>query len=180
MKLVKALHPNQLTNVHGLYQEAFPPEEQKPFSLILEKHQQGSVEILSAENERQEFMGLAITAQYQDLVLLDYFAISPDQRRGGIGSKVFQLLKDRYAGKRFFLEIESTAVKSENAEQRSKRKAFYLKNGMISLPFSVNLLGVEMELLANCCSLDFSEYHNMYRQIFGSEISKKILLKKLG
>ena len=45
------------------------------------------MEILAAENNHKDFTGLAITARHRDLVMLDYFAISPCHRQGGVGSK---------------------------------------------------------------------------------------------
>lgn len=135
------------------------------------------MEILAAENNHKDFTGLAITARHRDLVMLDYFAISPCHRQGGVGSKVFRMLKERYAGQRFFLEIESTLVKAENAEQRKRRKAFYLKNGMVDMPFTVDAFGVEMEILADGCSLEFEEYRDLYHSLFGASAHGRIKLK---
>lgn len=135
------------------------------------------MEILAAENNHKDFTGLAITARHRDLVMLDYFAIPPCHRQGGVGSKVFRMLKERYAGQRFFLEIESTLVKAENAEQRKRRKAFYLKNGMVDMPFTVDAFGVEMEILADGCSLEFEEYRDLYHSLFGASAHGRIKLK---
>lgn len=179
MRLIETPCDARLAQIEELYHEAFPVEERKPFSLILEKNREGSVEILAAENNHKDFTGLAITARHRDLVLLDYFAISPRHRQGGVGSKVFRMLKERYAGKRFFLEIESTLVKAENAEQRKRRKAFYLKNGMVNLPFTVDAFGVEMEILADRCSLEFDEYRDLYHNLFGTAARGKINLKAM-
>ena len=132
MRLIETPCAACLAQIEKLYYEAFPVEEQKPFSVILEKNREGSMEILAAENNHKDFTGLAITARHRDLVMLDYFAISPCHRQGGVGSKVFRMLKERYAGQRFFLEIESTLVKAENAEQRKRRKA--LKTACATCP----------------------------------------------
>ena len=101
-ELTKEDQEKLLAQIEKLYYEAFPVEEQKPFSVILEKNREGSMEILAAENNHKDFTGLAITARHRDLVMLDYFAISPCHRQGGVGSKVFRMLKERYAGQRFF------------------------------------------------------------------------------
>ena len=178
MKLVKATHPYQLKNIERLYQEAFPPEEQKPFQVMLQKSQEGHVEMLSVEDDNRRFLGLVISVLYRDTVLLDYFAISPERREGGIGSAVFRMLKKRYADKRFFLEIESTRVNAANMEQRLRRKSFYLKNGMTFMPFIVNTFGVELEIMTNSNSLSFDDYHTMYHEIFGSRVSRHIKLKQ--
>ena len=178
MKLVEARSQERLDKIQNLYNEAFPSLERKPFALLLKTRDNGQAEILAVENEDNDFLGLVITNQYKDMVLLDYFAIAPNQRSSGIGSKVFQLLKQRYGGKRFFLEIERTDVGADNQRQRQKRKAFYLKNGMQNMPFVVNLGGVEMEVLADNCRIDFEDYFSLYHNLFGDKISKGISLVK--
>ncbi len=178
MHLIEAFNQNRLNNIHDLYIEAFPAAERKSFDLLLKTRDKGHAEILSIENDHNDFLGLAITAQHNDLVLLDYFAISANQRCSGIGSKVFQLLKQRYADKRFFLEIERTDIVADNLQQRQKRKAFYLKNGMQNVPFLVDLLGVEMEILSHNCELNFEDYFGLYHCLFGEHISQHISLIK--
>lgn len=178
MKLVTELDKKRLKKIQDLYIEAFPLTERKSFDSLLKNKDNGHAEILSVENENNDFLGLAITAQHQDMVLLDYFAISPNQRSSGVGSKVFQLLKQRYADKRFFLEIERTDIVADNQLQRQKRKAFYLKNGMRNMPFLVDLFGVEMEILTHNCELNFDDYFTLYHSLFGKNISQHISLVK--
>lgn len=176
LKNINQYHKKQLKQIRALYKQAFPRAERKPFFLMLKKQREGFIEILSIEDEKGEFVGLAIMVLYCDLALLDYFAILPEKREGGIGSAAFQLLKKRYGDKKFFLEIESPEVESDNTEQRIRRKAFYLKNGMTILPFMVKLFGVEMEILTDNCSLDFQEYYGIYQDIFGRVVSRNVRL----
>lgn len=77
MKILDAINSNNLANVEKLYYKAFPKDELKPFDLILQKQKDGFVDILAIENN-ETFVGLAITAHYKNLVLLDYFAIEDD------------------------------------------------------------------------------------------------------
>ena len=73
MKLIEAINQNQLEKIQNLYNEAFPLPERKSFSRLIQTRDKGNAEILAIEND--DFLGLAITAIYKDLVLLDYFAI---------------------------------------------------------------------------------------------------------
>ena len=107
MKLIKATDRLRLNTIEKLYLEAFPKSERKPFDLMLRKQTEGKMEILSIEEENA-FLGLAILAFDKDIVLLDYFAISPDFRGQGVGSRAIQALQKIYRGKRFVLEIETT------------------------------------------------------------------------
>lgn len=62
---------------------------------------------MAVESKEGEFLGLAITMHYQELVLLDYFGIDSGCRGTGVGGQALRELQRRYAGKEFLLEIES-------------------------------------------------------------------------
>lgn len=176
MRIADAADKEQLKKVRSLYEEAFPKSEKKPFGMILRGRKKGNYEILALENEEGAFQGLAITMRYGELVLLDYFAISPECRGTGVGSGALQALQRRYAGKKFLLEIESTlglgeggggkkAVPDAEAALRLRRKEFYLRNGMQPMDFLVDLFGVEMEILTYGCVVTFEEYHSILEHI---------------
>lgn len=169
MIVTKAYGEKRLAAMEELYKEAFPAAERKPFSLMRKKCGEGTAELLSLEGERGEFQGMAFVVWYQDMVLLDYFAISAKLRGSGVGSEAFRLLRQRYLGKRFFLEIERTGIEAENVGQRLKRKAFYLKNGMTPLQMFVELFGVEMEVLTDGCAISYKEYYQFYIKVFGED-----------
>ena len=174
MQLKPALDNSQLAHIEKLYLEAFPKIERKPFDMILKKREEGVVELLSIESDEGEFKGLAITALYEDMELLDYFAIDALQRGQGVGSAALRLLQNYYADRRFILEIERTDVEAENIVERLKRKAFYLRNGMKRMPFLVNIFGTEMEVLTHECEVSFEEYHKLY-EVFGKELERKVM-----
>ena len=186
IKLTSANTAEQLSQIEQLYMEAFPPEERKPFSLILQKKEEGLVDILSIEpleakqghtpDLSSPLLGEAILARENGLALLDYFAISPEARGAGIGSKALQLLLQRYSGYRFLLEIESVFHASPDLDWRKKRKEFYLRGGMRCMDYLVCLFGVEMEVLTNGCLVTFDEYQALYQNIFGSSIAGHIKL----
>ena len=68
MELIQAVTKEQLGRVEALYLSAFPKGERKPFEIILQKREEGFVDVLALE-ESGEFAGLAITIKYGDLVL---------------------------------------------------------------------------------------------------------------
>lgn len=175
MRLETALTRRQIDNIRTLYLEAFPAIERKPFDILLKKAEEGVVEFLSLEGEDGAFKGLAITALYRDMVLLDYFAVTASERGGGVGSKALSLLKEYYADRRLILEIERTDIEADNIEQRQRRKAFYLKNGMKQMPFLVNIFGTDMEVLTYECEVNYEEYHKIY-EVFGKELGRKVTL----
>ncbi len=175
MKIVKATDEKRLKLIEDLYLRAFPKSERKPFSLMIQKQAEGTMELLSIEEENA-FLGLAIFAHDKDIALLDYFAISDEMRGQGVGSRALKALQKIYAGKRFVLEIETTKKPCDDLEIRNKRKDFYLRNGLHTMDFDVNLFGVEMEMLSNAEYLTFEEYLDVYKNACGLKYANKIRL----
>ena len=169
-------YKDNLKNIESLYLNAFPKIERKPFDLVLEKCNSGAMQIITIESDNRDFLGFAIMILHDDMTLLDYFAIAPDSRGQNIGSTALKLLFERFNNKRFILEIEDTDIECDNSEERKRRKAFYIKNGMSVMPFKVNLLGVEMEILTHNCNVTFEEYFSIYENIFSNEYCSKIHL----
>lgn len=167
-------YKDNLKEIEYLYLTAFPKNERKPFDLILEKCNNGSIEIISIQNDNSNFLGFAIMILHDDMVLLDYFAIAPESRGQNLGSTALKMLFERYNNKRFILEIENTEIESDNLEERKRRKAFYLKNGMSVMPYKVNLIGVEMEILTRNCDVTYEEYYSIYENTFSDEYCSKI------
>ena len=173
MKIIKAKDETRLKLIEDLYLRAFPKSERKPFDLMVQKQQEGTMELLSIE-EDQQFLGLAIFAHDKDIALLDYFAITDEMRGQGIGSRAIRALQKIYAGKRFVLEIETTKKPCDDLEMREHRKGFYLRNGLHTMDFDVNLFGVEMEVLSNAETLNFEEYLDVYKNACGLKFANKI------
>ena len=175
MKIIKATDETRLKLIEDLYLRAFPKAERKPFSLMVQKQQEGTMELLSIEEDKK-FLGLAIFAHDKDIALLDYFAITDELRGQGIGSRAIKALQKIYAGKRFVLEIETTKKPCDDLEMREHRKGFYLRNGLHTMDFDVNLFGVEMEVLSNTDYLNFEEYLDVYKNACGLKFADKIQL----
>ncbi len=160
--------------IKQLYMEAFPACERKPFTVIKYKYHKKADDVWMLE-ENGEFVGLAITMNGLDMVLLDYFAIDEDKRGKGYGSKALKLLQEKYADYRFFLEIERTDVEADNLAERKRRKTFYLQNGMAEMNVYTILFGVEMELLGYHCDVSFEEYRRLYVSNYGRLAEKNVV-----
>ena len=153
--------------IYRLYQSAFPASEKKPFSMIRSMQKKGKSDVWYCV-ENGKFAGLVITINGPDEILLDYLAVAKNRRGQGIGSKMLKKMREQYAGKGVFLEIEIVDEAAENYEERKRRKQFYLKNGMTPMSIFVELFGVDMELLGFDCSLTFEEYHDFYRDNYNT------------
>lgn len=165
---------NMLAPLRKLYRKSFPCSEKKPFSMIIRKRNEGKAEILAAVNGAGEFCGLMITAIDGEYVLLDYFAVEPDKRGGGIGSALLEMLRERYEGKKIFLEIERVESKQGNLEQKQRRKRFYKRCGLSETGLYTDLAGVEMEILSFGCEMSFVHYYEFYEHYLG-RLAKKIV-----
>lgn len=174
MRLVDADTRDRLRKVRALYEEAFPGSEKKPFRMILRGRKKGNYEILAIEEESSVFLGLAITMQYREMVLLDYFAIAPYARCAGTGSQALAALQRRYEGRKFLLEVESTVGVTDPGDYRLRRKAFYLRNGMEAADFLVSLFGVEMEIMTFQCEVTFEEYHEIFQHLLPMGMARRI------
>jgi len=114
------------------------------------------------------FLGLAITVNGDDLILIDYLAVHKAHRSCGIGSAVLTALRSRYVGKGIFLEIESVYEDIPEQPLRLRRRQFYLRSGMVPMKVMISLFGVEMELLGFDCRIDYDRYHSFYMEHLGS------------
>ena len=152
----------QWAEVYVLYQKAFPRSEKKPFSMIRSMYEKGRSDIWRF-TRNGKFAGIIITINAEQTILLDYLAVEQSQRGTGIGSEILRLMREHYAGKAVFLEIESVFEDCDNKQQRVRRKHFYEKCGMTSMGVFVWLFGVKMELMGFDCRLSYEDYHTFYR-----------------
>ena len=74
MKLIKVSTVKQYLKIYGLYHYSFPVREKKPFISMVKRNKNGKMDMWYIE-EKGNFIGLAITMKWKDMILLDYFAI---------------------------------------------------------------------------------------------------------
>ena len=155
---------DELLQIRRLYMQAFPKAERKPFAMIKQKVQKGSMDILAVRGEDPAVMGFAITLKYQDMVLIDYFTIAPEFRNRGAGSEALKLLREWYRGARLFLEIEVVDPEAANYEERKRRKQFYQRNGFSATGKFFSIFGVRMELMTYQCEISCQDYIQLYER----------------
>ena len=149
--------------IKTIYAEAFPKCERKPFSIILSHHESGRGSILKI-TQGGELVGFFFTYFFRDFAMVDYFAIHKDHRNCGIGERAIALLRDEYADRRIFLEIEDP----DSGEMAARRLGFYERCGFSRVGTRVNLFTVDMELLSlGDFSISFEEYFELYVSMLG-------------
>ena len=161
MNMKKAATILEWLRIYKLYRTAFPRSERKPFAMIRKMAKAGKTDVWYCTEEGR-FVGLAITINGPDRILLDYFAVHDSCRNGGYGSKLLQMLIAHYAPMTLFGEIENVVDPGEDLELRKRRKQFYLRNGLKEMGVMVYLFGVKMELLTTDKTMSFAEYRSFY------------------
>lgn len=156
--------------LYDLYDKAFPEQEKKPLQIMENLVVDNRMEMLAMVDE-DEFVGLAINLidVEQNRALLDYYAIVPEKRNGGYGSKGLEVLLDRFKNQKYIFEIETQDEKAENAEERKRRKAFYLRNGLKETGLFVNAYNTDFEILTPDGELTFWEYVDFLREVMYDE-----------
>ena len=156
--------------LYDLYDKAFPAQEKKPLQIMENLIADNRMEMLAMVDE-DEFVGLAINLidTEQNRALLDYYAIVPEKRSGGYGSKGLEVLLDRFKNQKYIFEIETQDEKAENAEERKRRKAFYLRNGLKETGLFVNAYNTDFEILTPDGELTFWEYVDFLREVMYEE-----------
>ena len=167
----------------ALYESSFPPSERKELDYMLTGDKSAAYEVLVVSTPARPVAGMVITVTHGHHTMLDYFAISPDLRGQGMGHAVLPLIRDRVkanGGGHFFLEIETPPPlciprdPCANAEQRVRRKAFYLSAGMAETGVRAFIYGNDMELLAfpeDAAAVTFEGYDALLRATFPTDMT---------
>ncbi len=156
----------QLKRIKSLYKKAFPQNERKPFSLIKAMQKKGKTDIWYFEDNKK-FVGLVITINSDDIILIDYLAVHPECRSKGYGTKILDCISEHYKPRGIFLEIEIPYESAENYKERARRKSFYINAGFTPMNTYAKLFGVDMELMGKGCFLDYEEYREFYLRNYG-------------
>lgn len=164
----------QWAKIRRLYKKAFPPAERKPLSIIKSMQKSKKSDVWFFEKDGT-FVGFAATINGDDCILLDYLAVDAKYRHLGIGSEILSTLRQHYAGKGVFVEIEQVKKEDDASHPRRKRKQFYLANGMSELSVAAKVFGVDMELMGWGCQLDFQQYQAFYREHYNEFAAKNLL-----
>ena len=136
-------------------------------------HKEGRTDVWLAEQDGH-FAGLATTINSDAVILLDYLAVHEKRRDKGVGSAMLQALLTLYEGRGLFVEIEA-ADRDDPTGEKSRRKAFYLRNGLDDMHVIAILFGVRMELLGHGCDLDFDSYRAFYHDHYNAWAAEHVV-----
>ncbi len=166
-------HDPAWRDVRLLYLRAFPAEERAPFWVMKRRALQGRGELLVARQDGT-FAGFAYVVGNARAAYLFFFAIADGQRGRGYGSAVLAALKERYAGKALFLARETLDEQAENYDQRTRRHAFYLRNGFCDLPLFIQEAGVTYDVMGVGGAPRPEDYKSLMRAWAGPVLTRLV------
>ena len=95
----------KLNEIKKLYDEAFPKEVQITFWILRKASRTSTADLMQVYDD-DLLVGFIHLVYFEDVVYLYYFAIEPDERGQGYGSKILQALRRRFSARRIILNIE--------------------------------------------------------------------------
>lgn len=159
----------------SLYREEmiydFPKSELKPLGAMLRLLELGQYDPLLV-TEHGEAVGYAMMwlPKSRKGALLEYLGVLRGKRSAGLGSKILPLLVERYG--QLFGEAEApTSDDPEENQLRSRRIAFYERNGFRVLDYECALFGVHFKCLYCGPQTDDRAVEALHRSVYADYFS---------
>lgn len=139
-----------------LYLESFPPEERRPWQMILSPESQygPKLQLIIVDDQ---FAGMVTTWHFDQFIYIEHLAVNPKVRGRGIGAELLSVLSAQ-VGKPIVLEVE---LPNEAEPMTIRRINFYTRNGFTLLdydyiqpPYSPELSEVPLKLMTTEPALD--------------------------
>ena len=133
-----------------LYSTAFPVEEQIPYDDIIRLIEVMDIDY-TAYYEGETLLGLTMVLRLPRYNWGWYFAVREELRGKGIGQEILTTVLDKYhEGHPFVIDIESPLQSdAPNPEQRRRRHAFYLRNGLKDTGANRTYNGITYTIMTN-------------------------------
>ncbi len=133
-----------------LYETAFPVEEQIPYDALIILLDKLDIDY-TAYYDDETFVGLTMVLRLPRFNWGWYFAVREELRGKGYGQTILPSLLAQYRGKRpFIIDIESPLqADAPNPQQRQRRHAFYLSNGLRDTATSRTFEGITYTIMTN-------------------------------
>lgn len=180
---IRVLTRDEIIRIYEVYMMIdFPQSEIKPLRAILnliDKHRYIAYGLFDGN----ELIGYSFLVKSVDdnWILLDYFAICNNYRNLGYGSQYLKLLfgeLGKMKVKALIIEIEKIECgkTSEEVLLRTRRKEFYLKNGVISTVSFATIFDTEFEIMYYPMgeNYDAKKIIDKYMEIYQMMLPKKL------
>lgn len=139
----RLLSADELTRVYlEEMRRDFPAGELKPLSMILQSEAEGSAHTWGVfDGEALAAYLLMVHPQGCPVSSLDYFAVLPAYRAGGMGAKLLAQLPQHEQGAQAILIESECPEKAEDAAMAQRRLGFYARCGAVDTGWTEKFLG---------------------------------------
>lgn len=172
MELCK-LQEKDYPYVEALLVEAFPPNERPPFSVLKEKIEQGIGDFWVIREEEKN-IGMAYLLTFEDVAYLLYFAVDSSCRGKGYGTKAMRAILEKYKDYCLLFSIEDWEQEAENTVQRVKRHEFYLRCGLLDLPFKLKGGNMVFAVMSNTDTIGPEKCRDVIGGIIGASAGSAV------
>jgi len=161
----------------------FPPDELKPFSRLRKLTDKGLYEPYGLFRDGKLLSyALYWRAGEDPYVMLDYFAVMPEARNGGVGSALLRDMLSRFCqnGGGVFGEVEVPNTGDEAVDDlRRRRLGFYARAGLRRMDYTTKVFGVPYLVLAYGPEIPEEELMETHRKLYHSVFSDAVYAEKV-
>lgn len=164
-------------NVRQMYLNAFPPAERMPFPVMVAMSKLWHTDFLEFY-DGDILCGFIYLAHNRKLVFIMFLAVDEVLRSKGYGSAILHEIQNRYPDKKIIVSIEPCDAVAPDLALRTRRKAFYSRNGYRETGYRMRLSGVEQEILICSGQFDRREFRLFFAMYSNGTVWPKIWGKK--
>lgn len=155
---------SNLQQIKTLYKNSFPREERDNIAHLIHHHKDkiNDIDLLAFEDENQ-FIGFVFMLSHGRFSHILYFAIAPELRSHGYGSKVLEMVFEYRKGQTFLVDVEPIEDKCINISEREKRISFYQRIGFKSTGLYYSWNGVDYQILSIFGDVSVNEFRLFWK-----------------
>jgi len=150
--------------VKALYESAFPANERIPIKHLLDDKIKRE---FWAFFDGDLFCGFSNSITHGSITNIIYFAVVPELRSRGYGSKILQAIREQHPDTRIVvdIEVEEDSKDAEELERRNRRREFYQRNGFDASPVDYVWQGEHYRLLTAGGTVTEKEFRDFWKEI---------------
>ncbi|MBR1745237.1 MAG: GNAT family N-acetyltransferase [Fibrobacter sp.] len=158
--------------VKALYESAFPANERIPIKHLLDNKIKREFWAFFDKEEGEDaatptFCGFSNSITHGSITNIVYFAVVPELRSRGYGSKILQAIRRQHPDTRIVvdIEVEEDSKDAEELERRNRRREFYTRNGFDASPVDYVWQGEHYRLLSAGGTVTEKEFRDFWKEI---------------
>lgn len=153
-----------LPQVKALYESAFPANERIPIKHLLDDKIKRE---FWAFFDGDLFCGFSNSITHGSITNIVYFAVVPELRSRGYGSKILQAIRRQHPDTRIVvdIEVEDDSKNAEELERRNRRREFYTRNDFDASPVDYVWQGEHYRLLSAGGTVTEKEFRDFWKEI---------------